>query len=124
MLLDVTSIAPATILLLDSFFYVVVFHGTTVAQWRKAEYHLSPEHAAFAALLEVHSVPSLLQRPGLLHENIRVVSSRTRWPWHQLRPEHAAFAAMIELAQTLHVRVHPLARCISPPAMYSSFVHC
>ncbi len=53
MLLDVTSIAPATILLLDSFFYVVVFHGTTVAQWRKAEYHLNPEHAAFAALLEV-----------------------------------------------------------------------
>lgn len=55
-LLDVTSIAQATVLVLDSFFYVVVFHGTTVAQWRKAEYHLNPEHAAFAQLLEVRCV--------------------------------------------------------------------
>lgn len=53
MLLDVTSIAPASVLVLDSYFYVVVFHGTTVATWRKAEYHLNPEHAAFAQLLEV-----------------------------------------------------------------------
>jgi protein transport protein SEC23 len=51
-LLDVTSIAPASVLVLDSYFYVVVFHGTTVATWRKAEYHLNPEHAAFAQLLE------------------------------------------------------------------------
>ena len=41
------------ILLLDSFFYLVIFHGTTVASWRKNEYHLQPEHAAFAELLAV-----------------------------------------------------------------------
>ncbi len=41
------------ILLLDSFFYLVIFHGTTVASWRKNEYHLQPEHAAFAELLTV-----------------------------------------------------------------------
>lgn len=58
-LLDVTSIAPTTVLVLDSFFYVVVFHGTTVAQWRKAEYHLNPEHAAFAQLLEVWHLANL-----------------------------------------------------------------
>lgn len=51
-LLDVTSINPSNVLVLDSFFYVVVFHGSTVAAWRAAEYHLQPEHAAFAALLE------------------------------------------------------------------------
>jgi len=31
---------------------VVVFHGSTVAQWRKAGYQRQPEHAAFKALLE------------------------------------------------------------------------
>mmetsp|Transcript_22611 Transcript_22611/g.27289 ORF Transcript_22611/g.27289 Transcript_22611/m.27289 type:complete len:751 (+) Transcript_22611:306-2558(+) len=50
-LLDVASIAADRILLLDSFFTVVIFHGVTVAQWRKAEYHKQPEHAAFAQLL-------------------------------------------------------------------------
>mmetsp|Transcript_54019 Transcript_54019/g.171416 ORF Transcript_54019/g.171416 Transcript_54019/m.171416 type:complete len:780 (-) Transcript_54019:125-2464(-) len=51
-LLDVASIAADRILLLDSYFTVVIFHGTTVAQWRKAEYHHQPEHAAFAQLLQ------------------------------------------------------------------------
>ena len=31
---------------------VVIFHGATVAQWRKARYQDAPEHAAFAALLQ------------------------------------------------------------------------
>jgi hypothetical protein len=52
-LLDVQSIEPDKILLLDSYFYVVVFHGTSIAQWRKEGYHLRPEHAQFKALLEV-----------------------------------------------------------------------
>lgn len=51
-LLDVTSISPDRILLLDAYFYVVVFHGTTMAQWRKAGYQDLEEHAAFRALLE------------------------------------------------------------------------
>lgn len=51
-LLDVQSILPDRILLLDAYFYIVVFHGTTVAQWRKAEYQKQPEHATFAQLLE------------------------------------------------------------------------
>ena len=50
-LLDVASIAADRILLLDAFFQVVVFHGSTIAQWRKQEYHKRPEHAAFAQLL-------------------------------------------------------------------------
>ena len=54
-LLDVESIQPDRILLLDSFFYVVVFHGTSIAQWRKEGYHLQEEHEGFRQLLEVPS---------------------------------------------------------------------
>ena len=50
-LLDVASIQPDRILLLDAFFSVVIFHGTQCAAWRKAGYAEQPEHAAFAQLL-------------------------------------------------------------------------
>ena len=50
-LLDVASIAPDHILLLDAYFSVVIFHGAQCAAWRKAGYAEQPEHAAFAALL-------------------------------------------------------------------------
>ena len=52
-LLDVQSILPERILLLDAYFYIVIFHGQTVATWRKAGYHMQEEHAAFAQLLQV-----------------------------------------------------------------------
>lgn len=51
-LLDVAAIAADRILLLDSYFTVVIFHGATIAQWRKAGYHNLPEHQAFAQLLQ------------------------------------------------------------------------
>lgn len=51
-LLDVASIAADKILLLDSYFTMVIFHGATIAQWRKAGYHNQPEHQAFAHLLQ------------------------------------------------------------------------
>ncbi|CAL5195409.1 unnamed protein product [Lathyrus oleraceus] len=50
-LLDVAAIAADRVLLLDAFFTVVIFHGSTIAQWRKAGYHNEPEHQAFAQLL-------------------------------------------------------------------------
>ncbi|GMY23569.1 protein transport protein SEC23, partial [Fagus crenata] len=43
-LLDVAAIAADRILLLDSYFTIVIFHGATIAQWRKAGYHDQPEH--------------------------------------------------------------------------------
>ncbi|EIE23773.1 COP-II coat subunit [Coccomyxa subellipsoidea C-169] len=63
-LLDVTSIAPDRILLLDSYFYVVVFHGSSIAQWRKDGFHLNPDHAHFKELLEApkRDASSILQR--------------------------------------------------------------
>ena len=51
-LLDSDSVRPDTILLLDTFFHVVVFHGETIAAWREQGYHEQDEHAAFRALLE------------------------------------------------------------------------
>ncbi|OWM64327.1 protein transport protein SEC23 [Punica granatum] len=51
-LLDVAAIAADRILLLDAFVTVVIFHGATIAQWRKAGYQNQPEHQAFAQLLQ------------------------------------------------------------------------
>jgi len=50
-LLDVTSIAPDRILLLDTFFQVIVFHGETISAWRKQGYHEDAEHTNFRELL-------------------------------------------------------------------------
>lgn len=38
---------PDRILLLDAFFLVVVFLGSTVDAWQRAGYHENPEHADF-----------------------------------------------------------------------------
>ncbi|KAM3275770.1 hypothetical protein ACQJBY_044251 [Aegilops geniculata] len=51
-LLDATAIGPDKILLLDSYFSVVIFHGITIAQWRKAGYQDQEGHEAFAQLLK------------------------------------------------------------------------
>ncbi|KAG2635474.1 protein transport protein SEC23-like isoform X1 [Panicum virgatum] len=51
-LLDVTTIASDKILLLNSYFTVVIFHGVTIAQWRKAGYQDQEGHEAFAQLLK------------------------------------------------------------------------
>ncbi|MCL7033461.1 hypothetical protein MKW94_018993 [Papaver nudicaule] len=51
-LLDVAAIAADRILLLDSYFTVVIFHGATIASWRKAGYQNQPEHEVFAKLLK------------------------------------------------------------------------
>jgi protein transport protein SEC23 len=50
--LSTTSIQPNRILLLDTFFHVVVFHGETIAAWRKAGYHEKPEYSNFKELLQ------------------------------------------------------------------------
>ena len=49
--LDVSAITADRVLLLDSFFVIVVHAGSTVAAWRKAGYAELPEHDAFRALL-------------------------------------------------------------------------
>ncbi|KVI00365.1 Gelsolin domain-containing protein [Cynara cardunculus var. scolymus] len=48
-LLDVASISADRILLLDSYFSVVIFHGMTIAQWRNMGYQNQPEHLLLQA---------------------------------------------------------------------------
>lgn len=51
-LLDATSVRADTILLLDTFFHVIVFHGETIAAWKAQGYQNHEEHANFRSLLE------------------------------------------------------------------------
>ena len=46
-LLDATSVKPDVMLLMDTFFTLVVFHGATIAGYQN-----QPEHANFKQLLE------------------------------------------------------------------------
>lgn len=51
-LLDTSSIQPDRILLMDTFFQILIFHGETIAQWRAARYQDMPEYKNFQQLLE------------------------------------------------------------------------
>ncbi|KAF8940552.1 protein transporter SEC23 [Dissophora ornata] len=51
-LLDSISIKPDSILLLDTFFYILIFHGETVAAWRNAGYQDQAGYENFKELLE------------------------------------------------------------------------
>lgn len=51
-LLDSLSVSPDKILLLDTFFHILIYHGETIAAWRKAGYQDLPEYENFKALLE------------------------------------------------------------------------
>ncbi|PSN63985.1 protein transport protein SEC23 [Corynespora cassiicola Philippines] len=51
-LLDSTSIQNETILLLDTFFHILIFHGETMAEWRKAGYQDQEGYENFKTLLE------------------------------------------------------------------------
>ncbi|KAL9655272.1 hypothetical protein ABK040_009046 [Willaertia magna] len=51
--LDATSVKPNAILLLDTFFSVLIHNGETIAQWREAGYQNQPKYEYFAKLLEL-----------------------------------------------------------------------
>ncbi|CAL8269540.1 protein transport protein Sec23B [Gadus morhua] len=51
-LLDSSSILPDRILLMDTFFQLVIYHGETIAQWRKAGYQEMAEYENFKQLLQ------------------------------------------------------------------------
>ena len=51
-LLDVASVKPDCILLLDTFFHVIVWHGEVIGAWREAGYQDLPEHVHFRNLLQ------------------------------------------------------------------------
>jgi len=51
-LLDTSSIQPDKILLMDTFFQILIFHGETIAQWRAMKYHEMKEYENFKQLLQ------------------------------------------------------------------------
>lgn len=52
-LLDSVSIKHDVILLLDTFFHILIFHGELVAQWRKQGYQEQEGYENFKELLEL-----------------------------------------------------------------------
>jgi len=50
-LLASTSVQPDKILLLDTFFRIIIFYGETIANWRNAGYAEDPKHQNFKFLL-------------------------------------------------------------------------
>lgn len=51
-LLDTSSLQPDRILLMDTFFHIVIYHGETIAAWKKLNYQNQPEYENFAQLLQ------------------------------------------------------------------------
>lgn len=51
-MLDTASIQPDRILLLDTFFLVLIFLGETMSAWKKEGYHEKEEYATFKELLQ------------------------------------------------------------------------
>ncbi|XP_037098235.1 protein transport protein Sec23A isoform X1 [Syngnathus acus] len=51
-LLDSSSILPDRILLMDTFFQILIYHGETVSQWRKAGYQEMAGYENFRHLLQ------------------------------------------------------------------------
>lgn len=51
-LLDSTSLQPGRILLLDTFFHLLIYYGETIAAWKKAGYQDLDEYANFKTMLQ------------------------------------------------------------------------
>lgn len=52
-LLDSQSIQQNVILLMDTFFHILIYHGETIAAWRRENYHHDPSYIAFKEMLEL-----------------------------------------------------------------------
>lgn len=51
-LLDTSSLVHDRILLMDTFFQILIYHGETITQWRKEKYQEKPEYDNFKQLLQ------------------------------------------------------------------------
>ena len=51
-LLDINSMKNDVILLLDTFFYILIWHGDTIIMWKEQEYHLKEGYESFKQMLE------------------------------------------------------------------------
>ncbi|CAH8459804.1 unnamed protein product [Dicrocoelium dendriticum] len=51
-LLDTSSLQPDRVLLMDSFFHILIYQGDTIAKWKKAGYLDMPEYAHIRQILD------------------------------------------------------------------------
>ena len=51
-LLDSVSIKPEVVLLLDAYFHILIWHGSTIAEWRKAGYQDQEGYENLKAVLD------------------------------------------------------------------------
>ncbi|VDP78713.1 unnamed protein product [Echinostoma caproni] len=51
-LLDTSSLQPERVLLMDSFFHILIYEGDTIAKWKKAGYLDMPEYAHIKQILD------------------------------------------------------------------------
>ena len=51
-LLDIDSLKNNVILLLDTFFYILIWNGEIIAKWKDAKYDEDPNYENFKVLLE------------------------------------------------------------------------
>lgn len=68
-LLDSVSIKHDVILLLDTFFHILIFHGEQVAQWRKQGYQEQEGYENFKELLELPVADAQVSITSLLSTN-------------------------------------------------------
>ena len=71
-LLDSVSIKPDVILLLDTFFHILIFHGEVVAQWRKAGYQDQEGHENFKELLEMPVADAQVRLVGRFMDGVEL----------------------------------------------------
>lgn len=57
--LDSSSLGPTKILLLDTFFQILIYHGKTIAAWRKADYQNQEGYEYFKEFLNAPRVEAL-----------------------------------------------------------------
>jgi hypothetical protein len=79
-LLDSMSIKPDVILLLDTFFHILIFHGETVAQWRKAGYQDQEGYENFAELLQA-PVADAQVSISFIHHSLTSLTSMSGTAW-------------------------------------------
>jgi hypothetical protein len=102
-LLDSVSIKPDVILLLDTFFHILLFHGETIAQWRKAGYHEQEGYENFKELLEAPIADAQVRFPYL----------SPRLERDQLTDVSPTFVRDASLRQDLLADRNPIPRYIS-----------
>ncbi len=78
------SIAADRILLMDTFFHILIFHGETIALWRKQRYHEQPQHENFRQLLQAPRDDAV--EVWSSHKEFHFVKLR-QW-WHNCTIDH------------------------------------